>query len=81
MTYLAAGLFCVVWGVIIASTGQPLIFIDAVSLLAVSAGAACFALAAEEGQRLVRFGQGGLADRMGGLFCRACAYSKQLSPC
>ena len=60
MTYLAAGLFCVVWGVIIASTGQPLIFIDAVSLLAVSAGAACFVLAADEGQRLVRFGQGGL---------------------
>ena len=60
MTYLAAGLFCVVWGAIIASTGQPLIFIDAVSLLAVSAGAACFVLAADEGQRLVRFGQGGL---------------------
>ena len=60
MTYLAAGLFCAVWAAIIASTGQPLIFIDAVSLLAVSAGAACFALAAEEGQRLVRFGQGGL---------------------
>ena len=56
MTYLSAGLFCAVWAAIIASTGQPLIFIDAVSLLAVSAGAACFALAAEEGQRLVRFG-------------------------
>ena len=60
MTYLAAGLFCAVWAAIIASTGQPLIFIDAVSLLAVSAGAACFALAADEGQRLARFGQGGL---------------------
>ena len=60
MNYLAAGLFCIVWGVIIASTGQPLIFIDAVSLLAVSAGAACFALAAQEGQRLVRFGRGAL---------------------
>ena len=60
MNYLAAGLFCIVWGVIIASTGKPLIFIDAVSLLAVSAGAACFALAAEEGQRLVRLGRGGL---------------------
>ena len=60
MTYLAAGLFCAVWAAIIASTGQPLIFIDAVSLLAVSAGAACFALAADEGQRLARFGRGGL---------------------
>ena len=60
MTYIASGLFCAVWAVIIASTGQPLIFIDAVSLLAVSAGAACFALAAEEGQRLIRFGLGGL---------------------
>ena len=35
-------------------------FYDAVSLLAVSGGAACFALAAEEGQRLLRFGRGGL---------------------
>ena len=60
MTYLAAGLFCVVWGAIIATTGQPLIFVDAVSLLAVSAGAACFALAAEQGQRLARFGRGAL---------------------
>ena len=60
MYYLAVALFCVVWGVIIVSTGQPLIFIDAVSLFAVSAGAACFALAAEDGQRLVRFGRGGL---------------------
>ena len=60
MTYLAARLFCIVWAAIIASTGQPLIFIDAVSLLAVSASAACFALAAEEGQRLVQFGRGGL---------------------
>ena len=60
MTYLAAGLFCTVWAAIIASTGQPLIFIDAVSLLAVSAGAACFALVADEGQRLARFGRGGL---------------------
>ena len=60
MTYLAAGLFCVVWGVIIASTGQPLIFIDALSLLAVSAGAACFVLAAEKGQRLVWLGRGAL---------------------
>ncbi|MBL82148.1 MAG: hypothetical protein CMM80_06350 [Rhodospirillaceae bacterium] len=60
MTYFAAGLFCVVWGAIIASTGQPLIFIDAVSLLAVSAGAACFALVAEEGHRLIRFGRGAL---------------------
>ena len=60
MTYLAAGLFCVVWGAIIASTGQPLIFIDGVSLLAVSAGAACFALVAEEGERLARFGRGAL---------------------
>ena len=60
MTYLAAGLFSALWAAIIASTGQPLIFIDAVSLLEVSAGAACFALAADEGQRLVRFGQGGL---------------------
>ena len=60
MAYLAAGLFCAVWAAIIASTGQPLIFIDAVSLLAISAGAACFALAADEGQRLARFGQGGL---------------------
>ena len=60
MTYLAAVLFCVVWGVIIPSTGQPLIFIDAVSLFVVGAGAACFVLAADEGQRLVRFGQGGL---------------------
>ena len=58
MTYVAAGLFCAVWAAIIASTGQPANFFDAVSLLAVSAGAACFALAAEEGQRLVRFGQG-----------------------
>ena len=60
MTYLAAGLFFVVWGAIIASTEQAPIFIDAVSLLAVSGGAGCFALAADEGQRLVRFGQGGL---------------------
>ena len=60
MTYFAAGLFCVVWVAIITSTGQPLIFIDAVSLLAVSAGAACFALAAEEGKRLARAGRGGL---------------------
>ena len=29
-------------------------------MLAVSTGAACFALAADEGQRLVRLGQGGL---------------------
>ena len=35
MTYFAPGLFCVVWGEIIASTEQPLILIDAVSLLAV----------------------------------------------
>ena len=56
MTFLAAGLFCALWAVIIASTAQPLIFIDAVSLLAVSAGAACFVLAADEGQRLARFG-------------------------
>ena len=60
MTYLAAGLFCAVWAAIIASTGQPLVFFDAMSLLAVCAGSACFALAAEEGQRLVRFGRGGL---------------------
>ena len=60
MTYLAAGLFSALWAAIIASTGQPLIFIDAVSLLAVSAGAACFALAAEEGHRLARFGRGAL---------------------
>jgi len=60
MNYLAAGLFCIVWVAIIASTGQPLIFVDAVSLLAVIAGAACFALAAEDGQRLVRLGRGGL---------------------
>lgn len=60
MNYLAAGLFCLVWGAIIATTEQGPIFFDAVSLLAVSAGAACFALAAKEGQRLAWLGQGGL---------------------
>ena len=60
MNYLAAGLFLAVWGAIITSTSQGPIFFNAVSLLAVSAGAACFALAAGDGQRLVQFGRGGL---------------------
>ena len=60
MNYLAAGLFCAVWAAIIALTKHGPIFLDVVSLLAVSSGAACFALAASDGQRLVQFGQGGV---------------------
>ena len=59
--------------------GTAAIFIDAVSLLAVSAGAACFALAAKKVN--VWFGldeAGCLQD--GWPFCRACAYSKQFPP-
>ncbi|MEC7208765.1 MAG: hypothetical protein VXW11_06765 [Pseudomonadota bacterium] len=58
MAYLAAVIFCILWGMIIATTGQGPAFIDAISLLAVVAGAACFALAADEGGRLAAFGQG-----------------------
>jgi hypothetical protein len=60
MNYLAAIIFCAVWGIIIVSHGHGSIFIELISLIAVIAGAACFALAASSGQRLARLGQGAL---------------------
>ena len=68
MAYSAAIIFCVLWGAIIASTGQGSLFIDAISLLAVVAGAACFAVAAGEGRRLAAFGSGAMLTGWVALF-------------
>ena len=80
MAYLAAGLFCVIWGAIISTTGQTKIFIDAISFFAIGAGAACFALTADKGQRLARLGQGGLLSGWVAFFVGLVLIANSFSP-